>query len=170
VQPWPGDEALVHAHYGRLRRLCELLLGDRQEAEEVVQDVFMKAQEAERRSAAPIDWPAWLTRVTINACRDRRRAGWWMRFRRWSDRIEDRPLPTEDPNPVEAAIGEETRRRIWQAFRRLPTRQREVFVLRYIEEWSTAQVAGALGLSPGSVKRHLFRAIRRLRETLGEHR
>src|SRR6266849_2351958 len=82
---WPGGEALVDAHYGRLRRLCELLLGDRQEAEEVVQDVFMKACEAGARSETPNDWAAWLTRVTVNACRDRRRAGWWMRFRRWSD-------------------------------------------------------------------------------------
>lgn len=170
VQPWPGDEALIHAHYGRLRRLCDLLLGDREESEEVVQDVFVKACEASARSAAPIDWPAWLTRVTINACLDRHRASWWMRFRRRSDRIEDRPVPTEDASPADAAIGNETQRRIWVAFRGLSARQREVFVLRHLEEWSTAQVASALGLSPGSVKRHLFRAIRRLRQALGENR
>ena len=79
-------------------------------------------------------------------------------------------MAAEDPSPVEAAIGEETRRRIWLAFRGLPGRQREVFVLRHVEEWSTEEVASALGLSPGSVKRHLFRAIRRLRQTLGEIR
>ncbi len=168
MQPSPEDEALIHAHYGRLRRLCDLLLGDREESEEVVQDVFMKAYEASARSAAPIDWPAWLTRVAINACRDRHRASWWMRFRRRSDRIEERPVPSEGPSPADAAIGKETRRRIWAAFRGLSARQREVFVLRHLEEWSTAQVASALGLSPGSVKRHLFRAIRHLRQALGE--
>ncbi len=161
---------LIGAHYGRPRRQCEFFLGDRQEPEEVVQDVFMKACEAGARSQAPNDWAAWLTQVSVNACRDRRRAGWWMRFRRWSDRIEERPVPTEEPSPADTAIGKETRRRIWVAFRRLPDRQREVFVLRQLEEWSTAQVASALGLSPGSVKRHLFRAIRRLRQALGEIR
>lgn len=169
VQSWP-EEALVRAQYARLRRLCELLLGDREESEEVVQEVFMKAYEASAHSPNPTNWPAWLTRVTINACRDRRRAGWWMRFWRWSDSVEDRPVAAVDPSPEDVAIGEETRRRIWLAFRGLPDRQREVFVLRHLEEWSTGEVANALGLSPGSVKRHLFRAIRRLRQALGELR
>ncbi len=167
VEGRSGHQALVEAHYGRLQRLCELLLGDREEAREVVQDVFMKAYEAAGRSGPPADWVAWLTRIAINACRDRRRAGWWFRFRYLSERVEELPLAARDPGPVDAAIGEETRRRIWRAFERLPGRQREVFVLRYIEDIPTAQVAMALGLSLGSVKRHLFRAIRRLREALG---
>jgi RNA polymerase sigma-70 factor (ECF subfamily) len=107
-----------------------------------------------------------LTRVAINACHDRHRAGWWTRFRRSSARIEEIPLPAGDSSPADRVLSEETRRRIWLAFRKLPGRQREVFVLRYIEDLSTAEVAAALALSPGSVKRHLFRAIHRLRETL----
>jgi RNA polymerase sigma-70 factor (ECF subfamily) len=167
VDGWPGQEELVDAHYGRLRRLCELLLSDREEAKEVVQEVFMKAHEAAVQSKAPNDWAAWLTQVTLNSCRDRSRSGWWIRFRRWSDPPEQLPLRAWQPSPMDAAIGEETRRQIWLAFRRLPDRQREVFVLRYIEEWSTDAVAKGLGLRPGSVKRHLFRAIRRLRAALG---
>jgi RNA polymerase sigma-70 factor, ECF subfamily len=166
VEGWSGYEGLAAAHYGRLRRLCALLLGDREEAEEVVQEVFMKAWTVSSGSGAPRDWAAWLTRVAINACRDRRRAGWWLRFRR-SDRIDDLPLRVEEPSPADLAIGEETQRRIWSAFRRLPTRQREVFVLRYVDDLPTAEVAATLGVSEGSVKRHLFRAIHRLRETLG---
>jgi RNA polymerase sigma-70 factor (ECF subfamily) len=64
----------------------------------------------------------------------------------------------------------ETRRRIWIAFRALPRRQQEVFALRHIEEQSTLAVAEALGLNPGSVKRHLFRAVRALRRSLGDAR
>ena len=90
-----------------------------------------------------------------------------MRFRRWSDRIEEVRVAAADPSPVDRVLNEETRRRIWLAFRKLPERQRQVFVLRYIEDLPTAEVAAALGLSPGSVKRHLFRAVRRLREILG---
>jgi RNA polymerase sigma-70 factor (ECF subfamily) len=153
-------------HYGRLRRLCELLLRDRSEAEEVVQDVFVKAYEASMTSRAPMDWAAWLTRVTVNACHDRRRAGWWMRFRRWSEDVHQVALPAEHPGPLDAAVSDQIRQRIWVAFRTLPDRQREVFVLRCIDECSTEEVATALGVSSGSVKRHLFRAMRRLREAL----
>src|SRR6185436_10908100 len=158
VEPAPRPNLLVTAHYGRLQRLCRLLLGDPQEAEDVVQDVFLKAHEAERLGRSPMDWGAWLTRVAVNACRDRRRAGGWMRFRLRSTHIDDLPLVADTPAPSEAAISEETRRRIWAAFRDLPRRQQEVFALRYIEEQPTTDVAQALGLSPGSVKRHLYRA------------
>lgn len=166
VDDQPGHEALVDAHRGRLLRLCRLLLRDPEEAKDVVQDVFMQAYAAQTQSRAPGDWAAWLTRVAINACHDRRRAGWWTRFRRSSARIEEIPLAAADPSPADRALSEETRRHIWLAFDKLPDRQRQVFVLRYIEDLSTAEVAATLGLSPGSVKRHLFRAIRRLRVTL----
>ena len=165
-----GQDALFTAHYGRLRRLCRLLLGDPQEAEDVVQDVFLKAHEAERVAQAPANWGAWLTRVAVNACRDRHRAGGWMQFRRRGSRPDEVALVAKTPAPSEAAISEETRRRIWAAFRELPRRQQEVFVLRYIDEQTTPDVAAALGLSEGSVKRHLFRAVRHLRVSLREDR
>jgi len=170
VKPSPSQDTLVAAHYGRLRRLSHVLLGDPQEADDVVQEVFLKAHEAGRLGRAPVDWGAWLTRVTVNACRDRRRAGGWMRFRFRSSQVDDVPLIAETPAPSDAAIGEDTRRRIWVAFRALPRRQQEVFALRYIDERPTAAVAAALGLSAGSVKRHLYRAVRHLRRALEDAR
>ena len=130
----------------------------------------MKAYEASTGPVVPSDWAAWLTRVVVNACRDRRRAGWWIRFRRSTDRVEELSLSAPDPDPADATARRETRRQIWLAFRELPDRQREVFVLRHVEEYSTAEVADALGLTSGTVKRHLFRAIRRLRGALGDIR
>jgi RNA polymerase sigma-70 factor (ECF subfamily) len=59
------------------------------------------------------------------------------------------------------------RAQIWRAFRMLSVRQQEVFALRYLEGWSTEAVADALGLSAGSVKQHLFRAVHRLRAVIG---
>ena len=166
VEPSRSQDLLVTAHYGRLRRLCRLLLGDLQEAEDVVQDVFLKAHEAARFGPPPMDWGAWLTRVAVNACHDRRRAGGWMRFRFWSAPVEDTALAAEMGGPGEAALAAETTQRIWEAFRRLPPRQQEVFALRYVQEQSTLEVAAALGLTAGSVKRHLYRAIRSLRRSL----
>jgi RNA polymerase sigma-70 factor (ECF subfamily) len=170
VNPAQSYEETVYCHIGRLRRLCGLLLGDSQEAEEVVQEVFVKALESERRQGPPADWGPWLTRIAVNTCRDRRRAGWWQRFRRWSDQVELVPIADRGLTPEDAAISAEERRRIWQAFRTLPDRQREVFVLRHLEDWSGPEIAAALGLSPGTVKRHLFRAVHRLRLVLGDSR
>ena len=170
MEPAPRPELLIAAHYGRLQRVCRLLLGDAQEADDVVPDVFLKAHEAERRGRAPASWGAWLTRVAVNGCRDRRRAGGWMRLRLRGVRLDDVPLVALTPGPGDRAIGEDTRRRIWSAFRALPRRQQEVFALRRIDEQPTLAVAAALGLSPGSVKRHLFRAVRALRRSLEDTR
>ncbi|HZP37180.1 MAG TPA: sigma-70 family RNA polymerase sigma factor [Methylomirabilota bacterium] len=170
MESLPSPDLVVTAQYGRLRRLCRLLLGDAQEAEDVVQEVFLKAHEAAAVGRGPLDWGAWLTRVAVNACRDRRRAGGWMRLRLRSTHVEDVPLVADTPAPGDVAIGEDTRRRIWAAFRTLPRRQQEVFALRYIEERSTRDVAVTLGLSQGSVKRHLFRALRHLRHSLQDAR
>ncbi len=159
----PTYEELFEAHRRRLGRLCRLLLADPQESQEVVQEVFLKLHQAYASPEPPSDWSAWLTRVAVNACHDRRRAGWWMRFRRYGERLDEATLLAREASPEERAIGEETWRRVWAAFRRLPDRQREVFVLRQLEGWSTQAVAEALGLRTGSVKSHLFRAIRRLR-------
>jgi RNA polymerase sigma factor (sigma-70 family) len=169
-EPLPQDDfgVAVLAHTGRLRRLCRLLLRDSDEGDEVLQDVLVKALEAERRQGPPRDWAPWLTRIAVNTCRDRRRAGWWRRFRRWSEQVETVPLIDAAPSPEDMVIGRETWTRIWRAFRSLPDRQREVFVLRHVEGWSGPEIAAALGISPGSVKRHLFRAVRRLRDTTGE--
>jgi RNA polymerase sigma-70 factor (ECF subfamily) len=76
-------------------------------------------------------------------------------------------LPTRGPNPEERTVSREERERIWKSFRALSSRQQEVFVLRYVEEWSGEEVADLLGISEGTVKRHLFRAVRHLRHALG---
>jgi RNA polymerase sigma-70 factor (ECF subfamily) len=165
-------EQLYHLHYARVLRLCRLLLADPHEAEDVAQEVFIKLLQASQTKTCAVAWGAWLTRVTVNACRDRRRSGWWKRWRAPRHTADtDVPLALDrtshTPTPEEDAISREARQRIWQVFHELPSRQQEVFVLRYLEGWSTEAVADALGLSAGSVKQHLFRAVHRLRAAIG---
>ena len=168
VPSWVAQcEALYGEHSARLVRLCRLLLDDPQEAQDVAQEVFFKLVRAETLTDRPMAWGAWLTRVAVNACHDRRRAGWWQWWRTRHDAIDAIEVIDTDHTPEQAALGTEERARIWRAFRQLPRRQREVFVLRQIERWPTPAVADALGLSPGTVKRHLFRAVHHLRATLG---
>jgi len=175
-------EDLYRAHYPRVLRLCRQLLQDTCEAEDVAQEVFLKLFRAQQSPQQSMAWGAWLTRVAVNACHDRRRSGWWRWWRAPQGRdrgsaISDKVLPEEallarrDEQPLtleEEMLSREVRRQIWQAFEELPPRQQEVFVLRYQEGWTIAAVADALGVSSGSVKRHLFRAVRHLRLALGD--
>jgi RNA polymerase sigma-70 factor (ECF subfamily) len=167
----PDVDQLYRSQRTRIVRLCTMLLGDAGEAEEVSQEVFLKLHRA--TAAADADpatrWPAWLTTVAVNACRDKRRSRWFRWWRGTSELIES-DLADDGISPERAAIDGATRRQIWQALDRLPARQREVFVLRHIESWSTDEVAAALQLNAGTVKRHLFRAVHTLRGALKEHR
>ena len=162
-------EKLYREHHARILRLCRLLLRNQQEAEEVAQEVFLKLMQAHAVQQRD-SWDAWLTQVAVNACHDRQRSWWW----RWrSDaptEVVDMQLPSRDVTPEEATVNREQREMIWQFFRKLSTRQQEVFVLRYVEGWSDHQVAAMLGVTPGSVKQHLFRAVRYLRKALGDQR
>jgi RNA polymerase sigma-70 factor (ECF subfamily) len=164
-------EALYRTHYARVLRLCRLLLHDAGEAEDVAQEVFLKLLQASRTETRPMAWGPWLTRVAVNACRDRQRSAWWQWWRRVADgppRDADAPdVPSHRPTPEEEALWHDAYAQIWRAFRGLPARQREAVVLRYVEGWSTEAIADALGVSVGSVKQHLFRAVQRLRRAIG---
>jgi RNA polymerase sigma-70 factor (ECF subfamily) len=176
-------ERLYHMHYRRVLQLCRLLLADVHEAEDVTQEVFLKLYRACQAQPQEMAWGPWLTRVAVNACHDRRRSGWWKWWRGVRHMAQDRfasdgteereiwdglPPRTDCRTPEDEALSAERRLQIWHAFRALSLRQQEVFALRYLEGWSTEAVADSLGLSVGSVKQHLFRAVRRLRAVAGE--
>jgi len=108
------------------------------------------------------------TRVTVNVCRDRRRSGWWRWWRRHGVELDPNETPGPSATPEQEAVRREEHGRVWAALRRLPARQREVFVLRHLEGFKTDDVAALLGIASGSVKRHLFRAVHALRRALGE--
>src|SRR4029453_16067568 len=102
------------------------------------------------------------------ACRDRRPSGWWRRWWSVSAPLDETSVASPFRTPEGEVVSADQQRRIWRAFEHLAPRQREVFVLRHVEGWSTQEVADALGVETGSVKRHLFRAVRRLRASLGD--
>jgi len=163
-------EALYNAHYGEVLRLCRLLLANHHDAEEVAQEVFLKLhqefQNANRTEL--VMWRPWLMRISVNACRDRRCSGWWKLWRGADEGYQEANYPSSSRTPEEALLSREAQGRIWRAYQRLSARQREVFALRHVQELSTEEVAQMLGLTMGSVKRYLFRAVRHMRRVLGE--
>jgi RNA polymerase sigma-70 factor (ECF subfamily) len=164
----PGCEELCRTHYARVFQLCRLLLVDRHEAEEVAQEVFLKLVKECQSHSQILSWEAWLTRVAINACRDRRRSAWWKWWREEHVEFQEAEFPSNRLTPEQQVLSREQQERIWRLFRVLSPRQREVFVLRRLEGLSSEEVAQVLGLTSGSVKRHLFHAIRHLRKGLGD--
>jgi RNA polymerase sigma-70 factor (ECF subfamily) len=163
-------EQLYRAHHARIVQLCRLWLNDPHEAEDAAQEVFLKLFQAGSAQEQSFAWRAWLTRVALNTCRDRRRSSWWKWWREKPVEFEEVPLLSREPNPEEQTVSREECEQIWRLFRDLSVRQQEVFALRYVEEWSVEEVAQMLGVTSGSVKRHLFRAVHHLRKTLGGQR
>ena len=170
VRTEEGYRELYRTHYGRVFRLCRLLLADRHEAEDVAQEVFTILLREWERPERPMLWGAWLTRVTVNACHRRRRSRWWQWRKAAPEEFVEADFPSPQPSPEASAIDGETRRRILGVYQQLSRRQREVFVLRHVEGWPSRDVAQALGLNDGTVKRHLFRATQAFRKAMGEER
>lgn len=162
----PDYEDLYRTHHDRISRLCRFLLSDPDEADDVTQEVFLKLFRQHQQKDRAMAWGPWLTTVTVNACRDRRRSAWWKWGRVWSDELNEADMPSGAPTPEQVALSRECQRRVWDCFRQLSARQREVFVLRHLEGYSTEETAAVLGTRPGSVKRHLFRAVQHMRTAL----
>jgi RNA polymerase sigma-70 factor (sigma-E family) len=152
---------LYRAEYRNLVRLATLLNGRRDVAEEIVQDAFVKLDRSWDRVADEASRPAYLRSIVINLCRSDRRHKEVVGRRR--------PLPSPDPAPADHhAVVAEDQREVLAAVRALPTRQQQCMVLRFYEDMTEAEIAAALGISGGSVKTHLHRAMQTLAARLGE--
>jgi len=122
-----SSDDLYRTHYARILRLGRFLLTDPHEAEETTQEVFLKLVR-EHRAQTPIrSWPAWLTRVAVNACQDRRRSAWWRWGREQQAEVRAAELPDRACTPEESLMDREAHEQLWQAVRALSPRQREVF-------------------------------------------
>ena len=158
----------------RALRMAELSCGSREDALEQVQEAmlgFVRAYAA--RPAAEwnlLFWRVLDSRLTDFHRRRRARSRWipWSGAR--DDEDEEDPItrlpdPAE-PGPLARSSDQEAMRALESALRALPLRQRQAFLLRVWEGFDVAQTASAMGLSEGSVKTHLFRALQRLRARL----
>lgn len=150
--------SLYVAHRLRLVRLAVLLVDDTETAEDVVQDVFARLHRSWRLDDPGQALP-YLQRAVVNGCRS------VLRRRRT---VRSTFLPGEPPGggPEASAILAEEQREVLAALHRLPTRQREVLVLRYWSGLSEAQIADTLGISRGAVKSTASRALHKLEQTL----
>jgi RNA polymerase sigma-70 factor (ECF subfamily) len=166
-----GDAAALDSWYRtehpRVWRLCLGFLADPAEADDLAQDAMLHLLDHMAGWDRARGWEGWRNAVVLNLCRDRlRRAGALARAeeRGAADRPE-RVLP----HPARAAERAETRAALAAALAALPLREREAFVLRELEGFSTLEVARAMDVGESSVRSLLTLARRRLRELLAPH-
>jgi RNA polymerase sigma-70 factor (sigma-E family) len=155
--PEPGSEAalsaLFHRHYLPLVRLASCLTGERDSAEDVVQDAFVSLQRHSATLRDPSAAEAYLRSAVVNGSRSQVR-------RLVRERVRRRPAAVPDASSEDRAVERDEHARVFAAVQSLPTRQREVLVCRYYLELSEADTARLLEISLGSVKRHAHRAIK----------
>jgi RNA polymerase sigma-70 factor, ECF subfamily len=166
---------LVEAHQRRATRIAYQYLRDASEADEAVQDAFVKVFSHIRSYREAWPFEVWFTRILINGCLDRRKAR--ARRERWLVPAGDTGVPDDSRNPtlgVSADAGPEARllsrerrARLAAAIDRLDGRQRTVFMLCHYGDHTPREVSAMTGLNESTVRVHLFRAARKLRSVLG---
>ena len=163
---------LVTLHQRRASRIAYQYLRDASDADEAVQDAFLKvfSHITSYRDAWPFE--VWFTRILINGCLDRRKAR--SRRARWfvggdvSSADEARASSAGPPSdPEHRLLARERRARLAGAIDRLDGRQRTVFMLCHYGDCTPREVSVMTGLKESTVRVHLFRAARKLRGLLG---
>ncbi len=158
-------DRLMATHTNKVFALAWGVLQNREEAKDAVQEVFIKLHAALPKFPPANNLNAWLYRVCLNHCIDRKR-----RAKRTPTHMTEedweRLRGSEHDEPEFRAHQSETGRIIRKAVDTLPERQRLVFVLRHYKLLSINEIAEAIGCTSGAVKAHLSRATARLRDRL----
>jgi RNA polymerase sigma-70 factor, ECF subfamily len=141
-------------------------------AETLTQECFLKAHRNWAGFRGESSALTWLMRIAINVLKDHwrnRRMQFWRQTRANAVDADEASdwLPSHESSPEQQLLAREQVKHVWRAVERLSGRQRTVFMLRYVEEMEIAQIAESTGLSDGTVKAHLSRAVGRVRAELG---
>jgi RNA polymerase sigma-70 factor (ECF subfamily) len=164
-------DEIMRQHQRRVYRVIFLLVRDRDTADTLTQECFLRAylKRASFRGECKIE--TWLLRIAVNLVRDHgksRRTSFWKRLVGLEDKedggAEPRQFPAPEPSAERTLLAREELEAVWNALSSLSPQQRAIFFLRYEEEMSLAQIAGVLDLKVGSVKSQLARATGKLRE------
>jgi RNA polymerase sigma-70 factor (ECF subfamily) len=164
--------ALMRQHNRRMFRIARAILRNDAEAEDIVQDAFVKAFTELDTLRDPGSVAAWLARITANLAISRirllKRRG---RIVLAEGELKDRPdyMESDQRTPERLTAISDVRRLLERAIDRLPDGYREVFMLRVVEQMSVEETASTLGILAQTVKSRLHRAKAMLRSDLEEH-
>ena len=165
-------DSLVRTHRPRIFRFLLASLRDRDLAENLTQDCFIKAYQARYQFRGASRIGTWLMQIAANLLRDQY-ANSRMRFwRRAIASVDPADLgdwiPDQQVSPEAMALAKEQVNAIWKAVAHLSVNQRTVFLLRFVEDLDLLEIARITGMKEGTVKTHLFRALQSVRARLEE--
>jgi RNA polymerase sigma-70 factor (ECF subfamily) len=163
-------QELIRRYQKKVYRVIATYHRNPEDATEVLQDTFLKVYTARGTWKQKTSFAAWLYRIAINASIDRYRRGLKARAARLEDIVESNVRPAPGAKPAASALdllrGEERRKLLEDAVRKLPARQREVVSLRYFGEMRLEEIASALSCPLGTVKSNLHKAVNSLKNHL----
>ena len=165
-------ETLMRAHQKQVYNLCLRMCGNAEDAFDLSQEAFLRAWRGLAQYQFEAEFSTWLYRLTRNVCIDH------LRRRKREDTVpleqeQDGevivlPIPDGAPGPEERALHEEKRRVLAEAMLSLPEEQREILILRVVNDLSYEQIAQILDLQLGTVKSRLARARMQLKKNLAD--
>jgi RNA polymerase sigma-70 factor (ECF subfamily) len=156
-------ERLYQLHSVRMKSLARNLLGSRQDAEDAVQETFLKVHRSIESFRGQSSFATWVYRILVNSCYDLRRS----RLRR-QEIAEGDLEPTALPKAAPATANPSLRIALERSLARLTRYQREVLLLYEVEGFAHAEIAAILGVSETASKNTLFQAKKNLRRILTE--
>ncbi|MBN2056388.1 sigma-70 family RNA polymerase sigma factor [bacterium] len=174
----PAFSELVCRFQSKVHTVAARFLGERDDIEEVAQDVFLAVFRGLPRFAGRASLGTWIYRITVNHCLNRRKKRWF-RLRRLTRSLHDAsgenaPSPGIDrivsprPNPEAVVLSRERIEHLSAALAALPSKFRMALILRDIEGLEYMEMADVLGISVGTVKSRLNRGRTRLMRLLEE--
>jgi len=167
--------SIVQSHRPQIFRFLLASTRDVDLAETLTQDCFLKAHRNWASFRGESSAMTWLMRIAINLQKDHwrnRRIQFWRQTRANAVDLDEASdwLPSCESSQEQRLLARERVEHVWRAVEGLSERQRTVFLLRYVEELELAEIAKTTGLSEGTIKAHLSRALARVRTELGGRR
>ena len=168
-------DGVVASHRPQIFRFLLASTRDVDLAETLTQECFLKAHRSWAHFRGESSRMTWLMRIAINLQKDHwrnRRMQFWRHATTNTVDLDEASewLPSGERSQEQQLLARERVSQVWQAVKGLSERQRTVFLLRYVEELDLNEIAQTTGLSEGTVKAHLSRALARVRAELGGRR
>ncbi len=161
---------LVQRFQKKIFRIALAIVRDEMEAEVITQDTFLQAYRKLSGFEGRAEFETWLTRIAINRSRDSLRRRKWSGFLYPGGPDDAVSIDPVDPRPSaeRVAMSRQLNDAIEHAVETLSAMQKTVFRLRHYEELSLEEIAVTMGIRPGTARAHLFRAVHKIREQLGD--
>jgi RNA polymerase sigma-70 factor (ECF subfamily) len=152
---------LARAYRRRIQGICHRYTGNRADAEDLVQEVLLRAYRGLETFRGEASFRTWLFRITVNACLN------WVAARRRTESLPDE-VPDSRPSVIERLVRGQAADRVRRAVRELPDRQRMTVLLRVYEELSHKEISEIMDCPVGTVKANYFFALKNLQKRLRE--